>query len=291
MANIIKNSQQGQTPAQDQKLEKSDFGAKAMKAALTAIKKLKSEPKHDQKSVVELREDETREIIGLSGGSATGGALKSNKQLSQQASAEALDAWTDPTRVDERDDLETAMAKRLQRAESESTEIEGDEAVIVNLNDVEGLNYVSRNIRHFINYHVLEMSPELYIVMGGLSETFDNLLAAQGVALQDPATLSDPNLQLIFDTLQKKRSKLLSEEEKEAELILAGAVGILAIPQILEKLEEMGLDIEDAKSIQGALAQLLQEVKSEDSSYHNMYLLIKEETELSKVENEEGAAA
>ncbi len=135
------------------------------------------------------------------------------------------------------------------------------------------------------------MSPELYIVLGGLSESLDTLLASRGIQVQDPTTISDPNLQAIFESLKQNRSKLLNEEEKEAELILAGAVGILAIPQILEKLEEMGLDIEEAKSVQGELAQLIQEVKSKDSSYHNMYLLIKEETELSKVENEEGASA
>lgn len=287
MANIIRNPQTGQTTVQDSKLDAVDFGAKAVKAAVSAAKAAKAD--HGD-SVVEMREDETRQILGLSGGSITGAAVKSNKQLSQQNSSEALDAWTDPNRVDDRDDLDTALEKRLQRAEAEA-ETTSDETTVVDLNDVDSLNEVSQQIRHFSNYHVLEMSPELYIVLGGLSETFDNLLAQQGIQLQDPTTLSDPNLQFIFDTLQKKRSKLLSEEEKEAELILAGAVGILAIPQILEKLEELGLNPEDAISLKGALAQLIEEVKSEESTYHNMYLLIKEETELSKVENEAEASA
>lgn len=302
MANIIKTKQDPNQTQANADIAKVDFGAKAAIAAATTAKQSKQQKKQDKKqqqqkpqdkTLVEQREDETRQIIGLSGGSITGAQQKSNKQMQQAATAEAVDAWTDPTKVRDEDDLDAALEKRMQRAETdlESQISTTDDPVIVTLEEVDGLNAVGSTVRDYGNFGVIEMSPELYLVLGGYSESFDNLLASKGMEVLDPSTLSADEVQNIFNLLQTKKRKALNEEEKEAELILAGAVSILAIPKILEKLDELGLDPEQALSLKGTLSQLLEEVEQEDSEYHSMYLLIKEETEYSKLPEDDGAGA
>ena len=127
--------------------------------------------------------------------------------------------------------------------------------------------------------------------MAGLSETFDTLLQKNGIDMQSPAELTDAQLQEIFALLNLKKKKTLSEDEEEAELILAGAVGILAIPKIQEKLEELGLNPEEAKSFQGVLKSLLDKVQQDDSPYNYLYKMIKEETEYSIIPEETDTAS
>lgn len=292
MANIIRTGADQTQITPDQSLDKTDFGSKVATAAVEGRHEEKH-PHHHDKSMVELREEETRQIIGLSGGSITGAQVKTNKQLANQVRTDIVDAWDDPTRVDEREDLDSALEKRLQRAKDGAdatlVSVEGDE-LVYDLNAIDTLNEVTQHIRHFSNYKVLETSPELYIVLGGLSESFDDYLASKGVVVQDPTGLSGQELAEIFALLQNKK-KGLSEDEKEAELILSGAVALLALKQILEKMEELGLDPEDAMSLKGKLAELINEAQDENSELHGMYRLIKEETELSIVAPDEMDAA
>lgn len=293
MANIIRNSADQSVVVPDS-LDKTDFGAKVATAAVEGRTQEQPKPHHHhEKSMVELREDETRQIIGLSGGSITGAQVKNNKQMANQVRTDVVDAWDDPTRVDEREGLDSALNKRLQRAkegqDAQGIGIEGDD-VGYDLTAIDTLNEVTQHLRNFGNYNVLNQSPELYIVLGGLSESFDDYLASKGVVVQDPTGLSNRELAEIFAMLTTKK-KTLSEDEKEAELILSGAVAILALKQILEKLEELGLDPEDAISLKGKLAELINEVQADDNELNGMYRLIKEETELSKVPPDEMDAA
>lgn len=302
MANIIRQPGQETTLSPD--LIKTDFGSKvavaAANAALDAHQKVEHKtPGHSrnnhQPNLVELREEETRQIIGLSGGSVTGAQLKSNKQLTAKTATldgEVDDAWTDPNKVKEEDDILTALKKLSNRGGQEQATEGLDEKPLLDLHEIDGLNNITQVVREFGNFGYLAKNPELVILMtGGLSESVDNLLNSKGVDVQDPVQLTSAELQFIFGLMQSKKKKILTEEEKEAELILAGAVTILAIPEILKKLEELGIDPRKVRSLSGELAKLVAEASKEDSTYHNLYLLIKEEAELSILPPEEEVEA
>src|SRR5689334_9092378 len=116
MANIIRGADQATTIVPEPSLDKTDFGAKVATAAVEGRQEEKPIHHHHEKTLVEAREEETRQIIGLSGGSITGAQVKTNKQMSIQTRTDVVDAWDDPTRVDEKEDLDSALTKRLQRA-------------------------------------------------------------------------------------------------------------------------------------------------------------------------------
>ena len=263
----------------------------AAKADKASRKQQNKEKAHaHEKSAVEQREEQSLKLKAA--GTITGAAARSNKQLTGNAKSavtgEVEDAWDDSTTVNPGDDLDTALEKVLMRAEAEAqieSQIDAPD-VIIDLNEVEGLNSASQPIRDHGNFAALNNSPELLIMMGGLSETFDNLLQQNGIEMQNPAEMTDQQLQEIFALLNTKKKKVLSEDEEEAELILSGAVGILAIPKILEKLEELGLNPDEAKSFHGALKTLLDKVQQDDSPYNYLYKMIKEEAELSIIPEE-----
>jgi hypothetical protein len=315
MANIIRGKNQDtKTETGIADLGKTDFGSKTAIAAFqktdvkqeqakadnkvqTAVRKSSPEERASRKAArrgnqtVEEREKASLRLQAA-GRSITGAVARSNRQLTQnrnQTSADVQDAWEDPTEVSNKDDVETALQKRLQRAQEEDSKIEsqidGGEPE-VSLDQVDSLNGASQPIRDYGNYAALNSNPELLIVMGGLSETFDMLLQKNGIDMQNPAGMTDAQLQDIFTMLNVKKKKTLSEDEEEAELILAGAVGILAIPKIQEKLEELGLNPDEAKSFQGVLKTLLDKVQQDDSPYNHLYKMIKEETEYSIVPDE-----
>lgn len=301
MANIIRGKNQDtKTDTNVADLGQTGFGSKAAIAALQTQQIKRSTPEQRAARKADRRANQTveqREKASLrlqaAGRTVTGAVARTNRQATQaprnQASSKVDDAWEDPTEVSQKDDIETALQKRLQRAQEEESRIEsqidgGDP--VVELDKADGLNAASQPIRDYGNYGALNDNPELLVVMGGLSETFDSLLQQNGIDLQNPAGLSDAQLQEIFSTFNIKKKKALSEEEEEAELILAGAVGILAIPRIQEKLEELGLEPEQAKSFQGLLKNLLDKVQQDDSPYNYLYKMIKEETEYSIVPEE-----
>lgn len=307
MVDVNKTKQVKTGTAVEADLGKVDFGASTAKAAFAEVKqaagqiqevkqsKQKTEKnakpaKSHEKSLVEQREEQTRKEILAHGGKASGAVLN-NRQLTkggkpQNQVTEVEDAWEDANEVNARDDLQTALEKRAAAAEQIESQIEsplGTEDIIVDLSEADGLNSASQPIRDFGNYGSLD-SPELLILMNGISESFDALLQRNGVELPDASQLTSAQLQEVFDLLNiKKKKNLSTEEEEEAELILGGAVAILAIPQIKEKLESMGLQPEEAKSFEGILKQLVENVSQDDHPLNSLYQLIKEETEYSIV--------
>ena len=60
----------------------------------------------------------------------------------------------------------------------------------------------------------------------------------------------------------------------------------MAIPQIKEKLEAMGLKPDEAKSFEGVLKKLVENVSQDDHPLNSLYQLIQEETEYSIVPEE-----
>jgi hypothetical protein len=325
MVNVIKgkgpNQNQEIKPAVD--IESAGFGAKAAIAALSETKTAKSQAqpeakdtkpskteskqskaarkaaKAQEKSVSDKREEDSRKLIGANRGSITGSQVKSNKQLTQRPASAATtteveDAWEDPNEVSRGDDEVTALEKRVARALEEESQIESQietEVPLADLSEADGLNNASQPIRDYGNYGSLINSPDLLILMNGISESFDQLLNAAGIQMPEAADLNGAQLAEVFARLNLKKKKSLTDEEKEAELILAGAVAILAIPKIKEKLQDMGLKAKDAESVQGILEKLIEEVKQDDHPYHHLYTLIKEETEYSIVPEDPASTA
>ena len=321
MVDVIKGKGPSVEQKQQVDIGSAEFGAKVAIAALSETKTQKSNPaqapatndKVEAKTAptgksIESRqgrsqskssnrskstEKKTEKLNATTKGNATGLDAKSNKQLTQRpvanptkAPAKTETAWDDPNEITTRDDEVTALEKRVARAQEVESQIESTldvEIPLADLTEADGLNGVSQPMRDYGNYGALETNPDLLILMNGISDSFDNLISAAGIQMPEAADLTGAQLAEVFAKLNLKKKKTLSEEEKEAELILAGAVAILAVPKIQEKLEELGLEAAEAISLQGVLEKLIEEVKQDDHPYHHLYTLIKEETEYSIV--------
>ena len=274
MASIIKSPDQDQGQQID--LLKADIGPKA--AVIAATPSESPDP-----SWQDLQEEELLDVI-----QANNGSLVAKNQKGPVTDEEREKEGR--MRVSEEDSLDEALKKRAQRAQEQSQEV-GDEDLGVDLNEVDGLNDVSQAIRDYGNYSVVQGSPELFLVMGGLSESLDMLVASALPANQAETNLQDAsNVIFLFQELNKKKSQAVGELEREAELMLGGAVAILAIPEIVEKLIQQGIDPEIAKSLEGPLAKIVNEASQKSSDLHSMYVMLKEETELSKRDEDEEAA-
>lgn len=243
--------------------------------------------KHHHKTEQEMTLDERKDLIEFGNGvSATGFATKSNKVLTQRPKApngaDVEDAWEDPYEVEKSDGVQDALAKLAQRAEEALlAERVSEEDLQVDLSEENGLNDVSQNIREFGNYGPFQGRPELYLVLGGLSETLDSLVIGSDPANRNDL-VTDQNVIDLFMMLSKRRREAMTELEREAELMLGGAVAILAIPQIIEKLKALGVDAKVAESLKGPLAQIISEAKERTSDLNSMYLMLAEECEMSK---------
>ena len=227
------------------------------------------------------------------GGSATG--VRNNKQPvirnGRDVNADGMvDAYEEMgyQTADAKDDVATALQKKIANLEAAlPTPSVLTEDLGAAWEGLGGNNSVGSAFRDKGSLDVLMGSRGLLSVMTGMSEALDQYLQRTVPENRfDPVT-GQPDMFFLFEMMRKKHKETLTEFEREAELMLGGSVAILAIPQIIEKLIEMGVNPMLARSLEGPLNKLIKECKKKDDELHSLYMMIKEEAELSVRPEEE----